>query len=333
MNIMSCQSVLITGGTGSFGNAFVRRLLAMKQGGPFRICILSRDELKQAEMAQALGNDSRLRFFVGDVRDQDRLELAFHGIDIVVHAAAMKQVPACEYNPFEAVLTNVVGSQNVATAALNCGVKRVVGLSSDKACAPLNMYGASKACLEKLLVAANSYRGKGSTRFSVVRYGNVAGSRGSVIPLWKAAIAAGQPIRVFDPEATRFWFTLDGAVDLVLWTLTEMTGGELVVPMLSSFKLLDLVEALHPGWPVEVVGHRAGDKRAESMVSPDEAVYFRAYRDHLVRFLPGDLRGLALPDGFQFRSGVNDQLLGPEQLRAAMIQADLLQEMTFAESA
>lgn len=317
MNILSGASVVVTGGSGSFGHAFVRRVLALP-AGPARVCILSRDELKQAEMRHALADDSRLRFYLGDVRDLPRLEMAFHGADVVIHAAALKRVDACEADPFEAVKTNVIGTQNVITAALMSQVTRVLLLSSDKACAPVNLYGATKATAEKLIVAANSYRGGTGPRFSAVRYGNVAGSRGSVIPAWRQAIARQQPIVVTEPEATRFWFTLDGAVDLVLWTLAEMQGGEVVVPRLPSFRIADLAEAIAPSWPREVNGHRAGDKTHESMVSPDEGIYFRDHAGRYMRFMSGDTRGAALPAGFAYSSDTNTEWLDVPALRLAL---------------
>lgn len=308
MNLLAGTTVVITGGTGSFGNALARRLLAMSPG-PVRVCILSRDELKQAEMRQRFDDDPRLRWFLGDVRDLPRLEMAFYGADVIVHAAALKRVDACETDPFEAVKTNILGTENVIRAALHNEVKRIVVLSTDKAVSPVNLYGATKACAEKLVVAANNYRGRHASRFSVVRYGNVAGSRGSVIPLWRAAVEAGLPLPVTETDATRFWFTLDGAVDLVLWTLNEMQGGEVIVPRLPSFKLVDLAEAMAPGWPRKLNGHRPGDKTHEAMVSRDEAIYFRSYKDRLVRFLGHDDRGETLPDGFYFGSDNNGEWL------------------------
>lgn len=310
------DSVLVTGGTGSFGNAMVRRLLSEQLTK--RICILSRDELKQAEMRQALGPEPRLRWFLGDVRDLSRLEMAFHGIDVVIHAAALKRVDACEADPFEAVKTNILGAENVIQAALANDVKRVVALSTDKCAAPVNLYGATKACMEKLMVAANAYRGSRGTRFAVVRYGNVAGARGSVIPTWRAAIAAQKPITITEPDATRFWFTLDGAVDLVLWTLEHMQGGEVVVPRLPSFSISELARAVAPTWPTETNGHRVGDKKHESMVSRDEGGYFRMYQGRLVRFMAGDTRGEPLPPGFAYMSDTNDEWLGYDELREAL---------------
>lgn len=297
------QRILITGGTGSFGHAFVRRLLERAgPSRPARIVIYSRDEAKQQAMRMEFANHAGLRFFLGDVRDLQRLRLAFRGVDIVVHAAALKQVEACEYNPSEAVATNIGGTQNVAVTAIECGVKRVVALSSDKAVAPLNLYGATKSAAEALIRAANSYSSPGGTRLAAVRYGNVAGSRGSVIPLWRAALAAGAPLQITDPDATRFWFTLDGAVGLVEWTLEHMRGGELVVPELSAFRVRDLAAAMTGGAPTVIVGPRVGDKTHESMIGADEATYFRRWQGRLIRFLPGDDRGESLEAGFVYRS-------------------------------
>jgi UDP-N-acetylglucosamine 4,6-dehydratase/5-epimerase len=314
MNLLAGQTVVITGGSGSFGNAFVKRLLAM-QPGPSRICILSRDELKQAEMRVRFNSDHRLRWFLGDVRDLPRLEMAFYGADVVIHGAALKRVDACEAEPREAYKTNVVGTANVIDAAIKNDVKRVVALSTDKAAAPVNTYGVSKAFLERLVCGSSVYSGRHATKFAVVRYGNVAGARGSVIPIWRSSIQAGQPLTLTEPDATRFWFTLDGAIDLVLWTLNEMYGGELVVPRLPSFRLLDLAEAVAPNWPKQMNGHRLGDKKHEVMVSADEAVYFKAYKDRMVRFLEGDARGEPLPEGFHFGSDNNTEWLDVHALR------------------
>jgi len=310
------STLLITGGTGSFGTALVKHLLA-SEDCPQRICILSRDELKQARMRTDLHDDFRLRFWIGDVRDRERLRLAFRAVTHVVHAAAMKRVEVCHANPFEAKATNIDGTENVLRAALDSNVKRVVCISSDKACAPLNEYGKTKAFLEDMVLHANVYSGKAGPMFSVVRYGNVSGSRGSVIPLWRAALAAGEPIRILDPQATRFWFTLDGAVDLVLWTLKTMQGGELIVPKLPSFHIPDLAEALAPGHPVEYGCPRVGDKTHEAMVSADEAPWFRAVNGHLVRF-QREPYGDSLPAGFSYTSDQNTQWLDVEGLRDAL---------------
>lgn len=266
---MHNASILVTGGTGSFGRAFVSRVL---KENPARVAVFSRDEQKQDQMAAEVGTHPALRFFIGDVRDQDRLEMAMRGVDIVVHAAALKIVPILEYNPFEAIKTNVIGAQNVINAAIRSGVKQVVALSTDKASAPLNLYGASKLCSEKLFCAAHAYA-KDDTTFAVARYGNVSGSRGSVIPAWAKMLAEGRrTLPVTSPFCTRFWLTLDDAVDLVFWTLDTMQGGELVVPELPAYQVSDLVEAM--GGRIDVVGLRAGEKIHETMISDNETPQF-----------------------------------------------------------
>jgi len=264
---MEGKSILITGGTGSFGKSFVRYLLEHLKLR--RIIVFSRDELKQFEMEKDL-NDERLRFFIGDVRDRNRLYRAFTGVDFVIHAAALKQVPACEYNPFEAVKTNVLGAQNVIEAAIDCGVKRVVALSTDKAANPVNLYGATKLCSDKLFVAGNSYAGGRETRFCVVRYGNVVGSRGSVIPLFKKQRESGV-ITLTDPRMTRFWITLEQGVKFVLDSLKRTQGGEVFVPKIPSMKITDLAEAIAPGCRHEYIGIRPGEKLHEVMVAEDDA--------------------------------------------------------------
>lgn len=253
-------ATLITGGTGYFGAAFVRFLL--RTDTP-RVCVLSRSEYRQAEMRQELGADQRLRFFIGDVRDLDRLERAMHGIETVVHAAALKRVEVGEYDSAEMAKTNVLGTMNVIEAATRAGVKRVVGLSSDKACEPVNCYGASKLVGEKLLLAANNARGIAGPIFAAVRYGNVAGSTGSVIPVWRRALEQGRPVTLTHPEATRFWMHVSEAVDLVLTTAYTMHGGELAIPDLPAYRLADLALAL--GVKYHIVGLRPGEKLHESM--------------------------------------------------------------------
>lgn len=277
--------VLITGGTGTFGRAMAHRLL---DRGCSKVIIFSRDEVKQAEMREEFDNHPRLRFFLGDVRDRRRLEQAFRGVHDVFHAAALKRIEACAYDPEEAIRTNVFGSMNVRAAAIEARVDRVVALSTDKACAPSTVYGATKLCMEAVFTSSTSLanRGVGGTEFSVIRYGNVAGSRGSVIPTWRAAILRGETINVTDPDATRFWFTIEGAVDLALWASENMAGGELIVPYLDAFSVGDLAK---------VMGHvskilmpmRPGEKVHESMIGEDEARDFYQWRQKLVRFLPG----------------------------------------------
>jgi len=260
-------SVLVTGGTGSFGSKLVEIMLARHP--PRRLVVFSRDELKQSEMAARV-SDASLRFFVGDVRDRERLERAMHGVDVVFHAAAMKQIPACEYNPFEAIQTNVLGTKNVIDAAIDQGVRRVIGISTDKACGPLNLYGATKLCAEKLLVQGNAYGHGRGTAFSVVRYGNVIGSRGSVIPLFAAQRASGR-VTVTDRAMTRFWIRLEQGVDFAVRCAELMRGGEIFIPKIPSMRIIDLVEAVAPGCAVEDIGIRPGEKLHEILISEDES--------------------------------------------------------------
>ncbi|MGF1609134.1 MAG: UDP-N-acetylglucosamine 4,6-dehydratase (inverting) [Kiloniellales bacterium] len=266
------KKILITGGTGSFGTAMVRNLL--RQASPDRLVVFSRDELKQYDMTQALaGMDPRgvLRFFIGDVRDAARLEMAFRGIDLVIHTAALKQVPTAEYNPFECIHTNVLGAENVVQAAIKSGVKRVVALSTDKAASPINLYGASKLASDKIFVAANHLSGSGGPRFSVVRYGNVIGSRGSVVPLYRRLLAEGADhLPITDARMTRFWITLEQGIAFVASCMGMMKGGELFVPKIPSMKVIDLAEAMAPDIEKRVVGIRPGEKLHEVMVTEDD---------------------------------------------------------------
>ncbi len=281
--ILDGKTVLVTGGTGSFGKEFLR--FALKTDAA-KIIILSRDELKQSEMQKDPAYDDhrdRLRYFLGDVRDLARLRRAFHGVDYVVHAAALKQVPAIEYNPLEAKRTNIDGAANVIDAALDAGVGRVVALSTDKATNPVNAYGASKLFAEKLFTAANAYSGHAGTKFSCVRYGNIACSRGSVIPIFRDLAAAGKPLPITDWDMTRFWFTLPGSVELVLYALEHMRGGETYVPDLPGFRIVDLAEALAPNGERLTVGIRAGEKLHEAMIGPDEAHEFKFDGRYYVR--------------------------------------------------
>ena len=321
--------ILVTGGTGSFGRRFVSVALRSKAK---KVIVFSRDELKQSEMAPHY-KDDRLRFFLGDVRDANRLARAFHGVDIVIHAAALKQVPALEYNPFEAILTNVIGAQNVITAAMDCGVQRVVALSTDKAANPSNLYGATKLCAEKLFVAGNSYSGEGGTRFSVVRYGNVVGSRGSVIPLFIKLRESGV-LPVTDARMTRFWITLDEGVNLVLHAANHMHGGEIFVPKIASMKIVDLAKVVGPECKVKAIGIRPGEKIHEVLLTEEEAMHSRDV-GHLYVIHPNfpwwdDSNrkvGVALPDGFRYASDSNDQWLSPADLRR------IVDEFTSQESA
>lgn len=318
MNLAN-KTVLVTGGTGSFGRRFTEVMLAQHQ--PKKLVIFSRDEFKQSEMQAAL-SDPRLRFFIGDVRDGDRLRYAFHEVDVVVHAAALKQVPTLEYNPFEAVKTNIIGAGNVIDAAIECGVKQVIALSSDKAVNPINIYGATKLCGEKLFVDGNSYAGNRPTRFSVVRYGNVVGSRGSVIPLFRAQ-AAGGVLRITDKRMTRFWLTLTRGVEFVTRCIAMMKGGEIFVPRIPSMRIVDLAVALAPACQITYLGIRPGEKLHEVLLTEDEARHALAFDDFFV-ITPEHpfwnyeawTGGKTLPEGFRYSSDQNGAWLTSEKLLA-----------------
>ena len=308
--------VLVTGGTGSFGRKFVE--IALGEGSPKKVIVFSRDELKQFEMAQRV-SDPRIRFHLGDVRDRDRLARSFEGVDVVIHAAALKQIPAAEYNPFEAIKTNVLGAENVISAALDAGVQRVIALSTDKAAAPINLYGATKLCSDKLFIAGNAYAGGKQTRLSVVRYGNVVGSRGSVIPFFREKRKEGK-IPITDPRMTRFWITLEQGVRFVIACLDRMHGGELFVPMIPSMRVVDLAEAIAPGCKLDIVGIRPGEKLHELMIGEDDARRGVDDGDHFT-LLPefpwwnGGSPGTPLPEGFSYRSDTNTQWLSVKELR------------------
>ncbi|MCQ5366111.1 UDP-N-acetylglucosamine 4,6-dehydratase (inverting) [Anoxybacillus salavatliensis] len=314
---LSGQTLLITGGTGSFGKKFVKKVLEYDVK---KVIVFSRDELKQYEMAQEY-NDPRLRFFIGDVRDKDRLYRAFDGVDIVVHAAALKHVGACEYNPFEAIKTNIYGAQNVVEAAIDRGVKKVIALSTDKAAAPINLYGATKLASDKLFVAANSYVGFKDTKFSVVRYGNVVGSRGSVVPFFKKMRHTGK-LPITDERMTRFWITLDQGVQFVLDNLQRMRGGEIFVPKIPSMRVVDLAKAIAPECEIEIIGIRPGEKLHEAMITEDDARRTLEFDTYYViqpefpwwseAYVEG---GKKLPDGFKYTSDTNTQWLTVEELR------------------
>ncbi len=311
MSILEGSSILVTGGTGSFGKAFIRYVL--DNLNPKRIVIFSRDELKQYEARQLFDNDQRLRWFIGDIREQHRLMRAMHGVDYVVHAAALKQVDTAEYNPFEFVKTNIIGSQNVVEAAIDTEVKKVVALSTDKASSPLNLYGATKLAADKLFQSANHYASGHETRFSVVRYGNVMGSRGSVVPFFKKLADEGKPLPITDHRMTRFWITLPQAVQFVVDSFDLMVGGELYVPRIPSMKLTDLVEAIAPGAKTYEVGIRPGEKLHEEMISQDDSRRTLLLENRYV-VLPTIANwggfvaptGQSLPDGFAYRSDTND---------------------------
>ena len=303
------MNILVTGGTGSFGQAFVKRLL--NSIDVTRIVIYSRGEHAQEEMEHRY-RDDRLRFFIGDVRDLSRLELALHGIDTVVHAAALKIVPIAEYNPTECVATNVLGAQNVVKAALHTGVKRVVGLSTDKAVNPINLYGATKLAAEKIFVAANVLSA-GNTSFSVVRYGNVAGSRGSVVPLFKRLVTAGVRLQLTHPDMTRFWITMDQAIDLVMYAIYHSHAREILVPKIPSIRIVDLITAMSDH-PPKIIGIRPGEKIHETLITADEA---RVTAD-MVNFylINAPEKYPKVEQGFCYTSDTNTEWLTVEQLRA-----------------
>jgi len=314
------QVILVTGGTGSFGKKFVEMMLV--EYHPAKLIVFSRDELKQHEMRVAGFDHPSLRYFIGDVRDVDRLRRAMHGVDIVVHAAALKQVPACEYNPMEAIKTNILGSSNVVEAALDAGVKKVLALSTDKAVNPVNLYGATKLAAEKLLVQSNSYAGGMATRFSCVRYGNVVGSRGSVVPIFLQQKASGK-LTITDERMTRFWLTLEQGVRFVIHCIEKMHGGEVFVPKIPSMKIIDLARAIAPGINLEVVGIRPGEKLHEVLISEDESRSTVEMEDMYVvqpsvgSWFGHDWQsdGHGLPAGFRFGSDNNPQWLSVDQIR------------------
>lgn len=319
------KNVLITGGTGSFGKAFVRILLERYR--PRKVIVYSRDELKQFEMQQVFDQPC-MRYFIGDVRDEKRLETAMRGVDYVVHAAALKQVPAAEYNPMECIKTNVMGAQNVIDAALAAGVGKVIALSTDKAANPVNLYGATKLCSDKLFTAANSLAGDRPTRFSVVRYGNVIGSRGSVVPFFKKLVADGaKEIPITDERMTRFWLKLEDAVEFVLKNFRRMQGGEIFIPKIPSMRIMDLAKAVAPGLPTKVIGIRPGEKLHEVMCPSDIYYDTLEFEDHFV-IMPSTAarsidymtnaageHGKPVPDGFEYNSGTNPHFLTVEELR------------------
>ena len=328
MTTFEGASILITGGTGSFGKAFLAQVL--ETCNPARVVIFSRDELKQYEMRQIWGDDPRVRFFIGDIRDRDRLQMALRGVDYVVHAAALKQVDTAEYNPMEYVKTNILGSENVIQASLDAGVKKVVALSTDKASSPVNLYGATKLTADKLFISSNHYAVDGGTRFSVVRYGNVMGSRGSVIPFFRNLAAVGKPIPITDTRMTRFWITLPQAVDFVIDSFADMSGGELYVPRIPSMKVVDLAEAIAPGAELVDIGIRPGEKLHEEMISTEDARRTVKRADRYVvqptLAMWGGFKesaGESVPDNFAYTSDNNDQWLDVPQLRAMLDELGL----------
>ncbi|HEV2147366.1 MAG TPA: UDP-N-acetylglucosamine 4,6-dehydratase (inverting) [Longimicrobiaceae bacterium] len=316
--------VLVTGGTGSFGHRFIETVLQRYE--PKKLIVFSRDELKQFEMRQRFPERiyDNIRYFIGDVRDRERLYRAFDGVDVVIHAAALKQVPACEYNPLEAVKTNVLGAANIIDAAIDRDVKQVVALSTDKACNPVNLYGATKLCSDKLFTAANNYSGPHGTRFSVVRYGNVVGSRGSVVPFFMKMRETGV-LPVTDERMTRFWITLEQGVEFVLRSLERMQGGEIFVPKIPSMSIMDLARAVAPECETKVVGIRPGEKLHEVMVAEDDARHTLEYEDYFAILPPFEQwdpisfarrnGGTHCPEGFRYSSENNTQWLTEAQLR------------------
>ena len=319
------KTILVTGGTGSFGQKFIE--IVLNEFQPKKIIIFSRDELKQHEMRKNFPDipGSPIRFFIGDVRDRDRLNRAFRGVDIVVHAAALKQVPACEYNPFEAVLTNVIGSKNIIDAAIDQGVTKVLALSTDKAVNPINLYGATKLCAEKLFISGNAYSIAGHPKFSCVRYGNVVGSRGSVIPVFSDQKKQGK-LTITDPRMTRFWITLEQGVQFVIKAIEEMQGGEIFIPKIPSMNIMDLATAIAPDCKTEIIGIRSGEKIHETLISPDEAYQTRELDDKYI-ILPTHpwweesnwSWAKKMPEGFCYTSDKNEYWLSIDDLKKLIL--------------
>ena len=335
--MLNDKTILITGGTGSFGRKFTERIL--NEFNPKKIVIYSRDEFKQDKMEKEFRikypeKSKTLRFFIGDVRDRDRLYRAFKNVDYVIHAAAMKQVPACEYNPFEAIKTNIHGAQNIVDAAIDCGVKKVVALSTDKAVNPINLYGGTKLVSDKLFISGNAYSAGHGTIFSVVRYGNVAGSRGSVIPFFKSLLEKGEKtLPITDYRMTRFWITLDEGVDLVFKALRESKGGETYISKIPSFKITDLAKAMNPDGDMKEVGIREGEKLDECMITKDDSRMTYEYEKHYIIYphfnwwnsqehmTPG---GKPVEEGFEYDSGKNSEWLSVEVLKKLLSKMMLL---------
>ena len=319
------KSILVTGGTGSFGKKFINTVL--KNGNPEKIIVYSRDELKQFEMQQSIIDNDRMRYFIGDVRDYSRLKRATEGVNIIIHAAALKQVPAAEYNPFEAVKTNVIGAQNVIDAAMSQGVERVIALSTDKAAAPINLYGATKLTSDKLFVAANNFKGDRDIKFSVVRYGNVMGSRGSVIPFFQKQKKSGF-LSITDERMTRFNITLHEGVDFVLSSLKKMWGGEIFVPKIPSYRILDVAKAIAPDCDIKITGIRPGEKLHEEMITATDSLNTIEFKNYYVvlpstplwdiekfkKHSDNDL-GKFTEFGFSYDSGTNTEFLSVKKLK------------------
>ncbi|MFC1894510.1 UDP-N-acetylglucosamine 4,6-dehydratase (inverting) [Candidatus Dependentiae bacterium] len=323
--MLNCKTILVTGGTGSFGKKFIKIILE-KYSDIKKIIVLSRDEFKQFQMSNLpeFSGNKKLRFFIGDVRDKDRLYRAFEGVDIVIHAAALKQVPSCEYNPFEAIKTNILGAQNVIDAAIDRHVKKVVALSTDKACAPVNLYGATKLCSDKLFISGNVYVGLHETKFSVVRYGNVAGSRGSVIPYFKDLIQNGaKELPITHKNMTRFWLKLEDAVDMVLMAIKIMKGGELFIKKIPSMRVVDLAKAIAPNLKLKNVGIRPGEKIHEVMITREDARNTLEFADYFVVKPAFELKtleeyskdGAQVPEDFEYSSGKNTKWLTAKNMK------------------
>jgi len=319
MPLLDGSSVLITGGTGSLGNALVSFLL--DNTNVSRIAIFSRDELKQQKMRVKFNDDSRLRWFLGDIRDLERLKRAFHGVDYIFHAAALKQVDTGEYNPMEFIKTNVLGSQNVIDASIDAGVKRVVALSTDKASSPINLYGATKLTADKLFVAANNYSFKYGTTFAVVRYGNVMGSRGSVIPYFQQLAQEGKPLPITDLRMTRFWISVEQAVNFVVDSLALMRGGELYVPRIPSMRIVDLARAVSPNAELIEVGMRPGEKLHEEMISADDSRRTLVLQNRFVvtpvvaEWGYSEPKGSRMPEGHAYQSDTNDLWMSENEIK------------------
>ena len=325
--LLTNKSVLVTGGTGSFGKSMVKKLLQDDQVR--KVIVYSRDELKQFEM-RSVFDSSKLRYFLGDVRDLQRLKQATDDVDVIIHAAAIKQIPAAEYNPMEAIKTNINGAENVITAAIDNGVQKVIALSTDKAANPANLYGATKLCSDKLMVAGNVLAGKHQTRFSVVRYGNVLGSRGSVIPFFKEQKKAGV-IPITDIRMTRFWLTIDEGVNFVLDRLSQMQGGEIFVPKIPSFKVVDVAQVVAPNVPIDIIGIRPGEKLHEVMITEDDSLFTFEFKDFYAILPPFLLenkhylaQGSKVKPGFYFSSENNEMWHTHESFKRVLLEAELL---------
>ncbi|MEY4433330.1 MAG: hypothetical protein RLZZ44_1464 [Bacteroidota bacterium] len=327
MNNLNGKNILLTGGTGSFGKAFAKKILESSEIN--KLIIYSRDELKQFEMANYL-QSKNIRFFLGDVRDRDRLDFAAKDVDIIIHAAAMKQIPASEYNPMEAIKTNIIGAENIVSVAIRNQVENVIALSTDKAANPANLYGATKLCSDKLMIAGNTLAGSRNVKFSVVRYGNVLGSRGSVIPFFKSKIKDGF-VPITDPRMTRFWLTLNQGVDFVIKCLNRMKGGEIFVPKIPSFKVTDVANVVCPGVPIKIIGIRPGEKLHEIMITEDDSYNTFEYNDYYAIYSPTRIvnyhpmeNGIPVEPGFRYSSDTNSNWFTLETFRQILIDNEII---------